>query len=69
MNTSEFHDVEMFRCGMTLLRWIEGRPAICENFPAMKEDLLGLAWTFIDRALYAGTGHVCRCRRNAEVGS
>ena len=37
----KFHDVELFQCGMELLRWIESRPGLCENFPALRDDLIG----------------------------
>ena len=60
---NQFYDVEVFRCGMELLRWIESRPWLCENFPAFRDEMIGIAWTLLDREMHGGAGRVHRCCR------
>ena len=67
-----FYDVDIFHCGLELLRWIESRPWLCEEFPAFRDEMIGIAETLLDREMHGGAGrvHACRragCCRNAEA--
>ena len=51
----ELQGIDLFHSGMALLRWVDGRPEVCENFPALKNELIEIALALLERATYGTT--------------
>ena len=61
---SRGHDIELFKCGMRLLEWIERQYAGAEGVPQMPEELWEIAVALLERAAGARPGcGACRARK------
>jgi len=64
---SRGHDIELFKCGMRLLEWIERQYAGAEGVPQMPEELWEIAVALLERAARMGPRcGVCRGRKEGD---
>ena len=54
---SESHDIQLFRCGMELLRWLERQIARRNAIPELPTDLMDIAVALLQRAAHIGPEH------------
>jgi len=51
----ELQGIDLFHSGMALLRWVDERPGVCDEFPTLKNNLLEIALALLERAAYGTT--------------
>jgi len=50
----EPHDIQLFRCGMELLRWIERQLCTRNGIPELPMELVDVAVALLERAAHIG---------------